>query len=300
MGLTHFDRDADPIAVSTFLSVHGYAIVDDVADTQLMDRLAAEVGPYVNASAAGRDEYDGQFTRRTGSLIERCPASRELVMHPTVVDTVRHFLGHATAQQLHLTQLISVGPGETKQKPHRDQMAFDFFEFPADYHVQCNTMWALTDFTVDNGATHIHPGTSAQDDDAAQRVPSEQATMRRGSVLFYDGKVLHGAGANDSDGVRQGVNITYAVGWVRQEENQYLACSQEVARTLDDDLLRMMGYQQGAFALGYVGDQQDALSKLRGDHTKVQLIGDIAQKNDDIRKFVDELGNERSGDRLHE
>ena len=62
----------------------------------------------------------------------------------------------------------------------------------------------------------------------------------------------------------------------------------------------MMGYQQGAFALGYVGDQQDALSKLRGDHTKVQLIGDIAQKNDDIRKFVDELGNERSGDRLHE
>ena len=53
----------------------------------------------------------------------------------------------------------------------------------------------------------------------------------------------------------------------------------------------MMGYQQGAFALGYVGDQQDALSKLRGEHTKVKVIGDIAQNNDDIRKFVDELGN---------
>jgi ectoine hydroxylase-related dioxygenase (phytanoyl-CoA dioxygenase family) len=175
-------------------------------------------------------------------------------------------------------------------------MAFDFFEFPTDYHVQCNTMWALTDFTADNGATHIHPGTSAMDDAAAQGVPSGQAAMRRGSVLFYDGKVLHGAGANVSDVVRQGVNITYAVGWVRQEENQYLACSQEVARTLDDDLLRMMGYQQGAFALGYVGDQQDALSKLRGEHTKVKVIGDIAQNNDDIRKFVDELGDDGSGD----
>ena len=292
MALTHFDRDADPVAVSTFLAAQGYAIVDDLADAPLMDRLATEVERYVEASDAGRDEYDGQFTRRTGSLIERCAASRELVMHPTVVGTVRHFLGHATAQQLHLTQLISVGPGETKQKPHRDQMAFDFFEFPASYHVQCNTMWALTDFTADNGATHIHPATSALDDDAAADVPSEQATMRRGSVLFYDGKVLHGAGANVSDGVRQGVNITYAVGWVRQEENQYLACSQEVARTLDDDLLRMMGYQQGAFALGYVGDQQDALSKLRGEHTKVKVIGDITQNNDDIRKFVDELGNE--------
>jgi ectoine hydroxylase-related dioxygenase (phytanoyl-CoA dioxygenase family) len=290
MALQHFDRDTDPSTVSTFLATHGYAIVDDLADAQLMDRLATEVEPYVEASDAGRDEYDGQFTRRTGSLIERCPASRDLVMHPTVVGTIRHFLGHATAQQLHLTQLISVGPGETKQKPHRDQMAFDFFEFPANYHVQCNTMWALTDFTADNGATHIHPGTSTKDNAAAHAVPSEQATMRRGSVLFYDGKVLHGAGANVSNAVRQGVNITYAVGWVRQEENQYLACSQEVARSLDDDLLRMMGYQQGAFALGYVGDQQDALAKLRGEHTKVQVIGDVAQNNDDIRQFVDELG----------
>ena len=84
--------------------------------------------------------------------------------------------------------------------------------------------------------------------------------MRRGSVLFYDGKVLHGGGANRSDGDRRGVNITYSVGWVRQEENQYLACPPEIARTLDDDLLKMMGYQQGAFALGYVGDQQDPLA----------------------------------------
>jgi hypothetical protein len=89
------------------------------------------------------------------------------------------------------------------------------------------------------------------------------------------------------------VNITYAVGWVRQEENQFLACSQEVARTLDDDLLRMMGYQQGAFALGYVGDQQDALSKLRGEHHKVKIIGDIAQKRDEHRQFVHELSEDR-------
>ncbi|MFW2381634.1 MAG: phytanoyl-CoA dioxygenase family protein [Acidimicrobiales bacterium] len=288
----HFRADADPADVSAFLSENGYAIVDEVAPSELLDRFAAEVAPWLESSATGRDEYDGRFTQRTGSLIERCPASRELVMHPLVVGTVAHFLGHATTQQLHLTQLITVGPGETKQKPHRDQMAFDFFPFPTDYHAQCNTMWALTDFTADNGATHIHPGSSSMSDDEAAASPDIQAEMTRGSVLFYDGKVLHGAGANRSDGVRQGINITYAVGWVRQEENQFLACSAEVARTLDDDLLKMMGYQQGAFALGYVGDQQDPLSKLRGDHQKVRVIGDIAQKNDDIRQFVDELADD--------
>jgi ectoine hydroxylase-related dioxygenase (phytanoyl-CoA dioxygenase family) len=290
MTLHHFDPSVDPAVVSNHLAQYGYAIVDDVVDDALLDRLGAEVMPYIEASAAGRDQYDGLFTRRTGALIERCPASRELVMHPIALETARHFLRHVTTVQLHLTQVISVEPGESKQKVHRDQMAFDFFAFPADYHVQCNTMWALTDFTADNGATHIHPGTSPMSDDDALLVPSAQAEMRRGSVLFYDGKVLHGAGANTSTGTRQGVNITYAVGWVRQEENQFLACSQDVARTLDDELLKLMGYQQGAFALGYVGDQQDPLSKLRGVHEKVKVISDIDQRNDEIRRFVDELG----------
>ena len=81
---------------------------------------------------------------------------------------------------------------------------------------------------------------------------------------------------------------------MRQEENQYLATPPEIASTLDDDLLRMMGYQQGAFALGYVGDQQDPLAFLRGEPNKVKVISDIVRKNDDIRTFVEELAD-RSG-----
>ena len=285
----HFAPGAPSHEVATFLRENGYAIVDDAADTGVMDRLAAEIAPYVDASARGRDIYDGHYTRRTGALIARCPAARELVMHPVVTGVVDDFLSHATSYQLHLTQLITIEPGETKQKPHRDQMAFDFFAFPAGYHVQCNTMWALTDFTAANGATHIAPGTSTMDDDAAEQVAEIQATMRRGSVLFYDGKVLHGGGANTTDGSRQGVNITYAVGWVRQEENQYLACPPEIARDLDDDLLKMMGYQQGAFALGYVGDQTDPLAALRGSTDKVKTVDNFRESNDSFETFVDDL-----------
>lgn len=289
MALNHFPPDVNPIEVSSHIRRWGYAIIDDVADQALMDRLDGESMAYIASSDAGRDEYDGRLTRRTGSLIERCPTSRQLVMHPVVVATVEQFLNHVTAVQLHLTQIISIEPGESQQKLHRDQMAFDFFPFPPDYHVQCNTMWALTDFTAENGGTHIVAGTSAMPDDQAALLASAQVEMQRGSVLFYDGKVLHGGGANRSTGVRRGVNITYSVGWVRQEENQYLSCSPEVARTLDDDLLKMMGYQQGAFALGYVGDQQDPLSLLRGEHRKVKVIGDVTQKSDDHRQFVDDL-----------
>ena len=283
----HFPSDADPVEVSQFLAGHGYAIVDHLASPELLDRLEAEARPYIDSSDTGRDVYDGRYTRRTGALIARCPASRRLVMDPLVVGTVEAFLGHATAVQLHLTQIITIEPGETQQKLHRDQMAFDFFPFPADYHVQCNTMWALSDFTIGNGATHICPGTSSMDDDDAVTVASFQAEMERGSVLFFDGKVLHGGGANRSDGARCGVNITYAVGWVRQEENQFLACPPDVARDLDDGLLRMMGYQQGAFALGYVGDQQDPLAALRGADDKVLTVGAFGDSNESFKTFVD-------------
>ena len=289
MGLHHFAPDVDPAEVSDHLARFGYAIVDDVADPGLLDRLEAEAMPYVEASAVGRDTYDGRFTRRTGALVARCPSVRPLVMHPLVVGAVGHFLGHASAVQLHLTQIISVEPGETRQKLHRDEMAFDFFDFGPGYHVQCNTMWALTDFTAANGATWILPGTSGLDDEAAREVAGAQAEMGRGSVLFYEGKVLHGAGANTSGGMRRGVNITYAVGWVRQEENQYLACPPEIARTLDDDLLKMMGYTQGAFALGYVGDQTDPLAALRGGSAKAKTIGQVAERNVDARRFVSDV-----------
>lgn len=293
MPASRFSPETDPADISAHLRTHGYAIVEDVVDDATMDTLAAEVEPYARRSAAGRDHYDGRYTRRTGALVARCPTARRLIMHPTVLATVGEFLDHATTFQLHLTQVISIDPGESDQQLHRDQMAFDFFPFPVEYHVQCNTMWALTDFTAENGATRFRPGTSALSDAEAAEVDVIQAEMPRGSVLFYDGKVLHAGGANLSNDTRQGVNITYAVGWVRQEENQFLACPPDVARTLDDDLLRLMGYQQGAFALGYVGDQQDPLAVLRSSleeaADRVKVVGEFAETNSSFRSFVTEL-----------
>ena len=258
-------EDADPAEVAAHLRQYGYAIVDDLADEATMDQLAAEVAPYVEASDAGRDEYDGRFTRRTGALIARCPTVRQLVMHPTAVGVAQHLMAQATTIQLHLTQLITISPGESQQKLHRDQMAFDFYPVRRRLPRAVQHDVGVDRLHGENGATHILPGTSTMDDEAALAVPDGAGDDARGSCLFYEGKVLHGGGANRSDGDRRGVNITYAVGWVRQEENQYLATPPEIARTLDDDLLRMMGYQQGAFALGYVGDQEDPLAHLRGE-----------------------------------
>ncbi|WP_197382175.1 phytanoyl-CoA dioxygenase family protein, partial [Mycolicibacterium mengxianglii] len=244
----HLPNTATMEEISSALREDGFVIVDNLVPPELMDQIAEELTDYIDTTPAGRDDFVGRLTRRTGGLIARSPASRELVMHPLVLAVVGEMLKKATAYQLHLTQIISVYPGETAQPLHRDELAWDFFPFPEDYDVQCNTIWAMTDFTKENGATRVVPGSHKVYDKQGKdytEADEARAVMAKGSVFFYTGKVYHSAAPNVSDMVRQGINITYAVGWVRQEENQYLSCPIEIAKTLDDDLLKVMGYQMG-------------------------------------------------------
>lgn len=263
--ITHLSPTAPIEAIHKCLVRDGAVVIDELATPYQIARLREEMAPYIDMTPVGSDAFAGARTRRSGALVARSPASRELVQHPLVLDVTGRLLEQAKNYQLHLTQTIAIGPGEPAQAIHRDQWAFDFFPFPADYHVQCNTMWALTDFTEENGATRIMPGSqelpNAFDHRTDETVPAEMAA---GSCLFYTGKVYHGGGANASDDVRIGVNITYVVGWLRQEENQYLSIPREVAETLDDELLRLLGYRMGAYALGYIDDVRDPLEAVRG------------------------------------
>jgi ectoine hydroxylase-related dioxygenase (phytanoyl-CoA dioxygenase family) len=197
-------------------------------------------------------------------------------MHPLVLGAVRSALPQATSVQLHLTQVIAIGAGEPAQAIHRDQWAFDFFPFPTGYEIQCNTIWAMTDFTERNGATRVVPGSHRSADKLSfGEADTEPAEMPAGSVLFYTGALYHGGGANRSDATRLGVNLTYAVSWLRQEENQYLSVPADVARTLPEPLLRLMGYARGAYALGYVDDLRDPLEVLLGRPTE-EGFGDLS------------------------
>lgn len=283
MSLLHLSPDATADQVSTSLQENGYAIVDELVSNELMDHIAIEMGPHVEATPYGQDAFVGTQTRRTGSMIARSEAARELVMNPLAVATAGQFLGHASTFQLHLTQIISVYPGSAAQPLHQDQLAWDFFPFPDDYHIQCNLLWAMSDYTEEMGATRVVPGSQYNGRDKKYtQADSLPAVMKRGSALFYTGKVFHGAGPNVSDKLRQAINITYAVGWVRQEENQYLSTPIEVARTLPDDLLKVMGYQMGCFAMGYVRDFEDPMVVIREPETRGVFGIDMVKKNAEL------------------
>ena len=266
MSIKHLPVTSSPDEICTALTDDGCVVVDNVVAPDVMDQVAVELRPFTDATPIGADDFSGRRTRRTGGLIARSAKCRELVMNPIVIGAVGKLLGHATSFQLHLTQVIAIGPGEPAQTIHRDQWAFDFFPFPRGYEVQCNTIWAMTDFTEENGATRVIPGSNHFDDRLRfKESDTEPAEMTKGSVLFYTGSIYHGGGGNRSKDIRTGINITYNVSWLRQEENQYLSVPLEVARTLPVDLLRLMGYRLGAYALGYVDDTRDPIEVVRPD-----------------------------------
>lgn len=265
MSLVHVPPDMPAAMIHELLERDGALVVDGLADPDTIDAIEAEMAPFVAVTPPGSDDFAGRTTRRTGALVARSPASHSLIRHPLVLDVTGRLLHRARSYQLHLTQIISIGPDSPAQTVHRDQWAFDFFEFPADHHVQCNTIWAMTDFTEENGATRVILGSQSWPDSFEHTLDETVAAeMTRGSCLLYTGKVYHGGGANSSDHTRVGLNITYDVAWLRQEENQYLSVPRSVAETLDDDFLRLLGYRIGAYALGYIDDVRDPIEAIRG------------------------------------
>ena len=273
MDIPRFDATATGTAVADALLEHGAAIVERLVSEDVCNRLRAELEAWIEKTPTGEDEFSGRTTRRTGALLARSVASRELIANPLVLDAVDKVLWpHKTTFQLHLTQAIAIGPGSPAQQLHRDQWCFDFFEFPDELQVEVGTMWALDPFTEANGATRVALGSHRETVDLknASSFATLPAEMPAGSIVLYTGRTVHGGGANTTDETRIGVNIDYALGWLRQEENQYLSVPLDVARELPEDIQRLMGYRQGAYALGYIDDSRDPIEVLRPGEVRLQ------------------------------
>ena len=263
--IPRFEATAPAAEVSAALLIHGVVIVERVLDSAACDDLLTELRPWFEQTPTGADEFSGLNTRRTGALLSRCPSSVALVTNPLILDVVDTVLWPKKSSfQLHLTQSIAIGPDSPAQYLHRDHWCFDFFPFPRDVDVEIATIWALTDFTEEIGATRVVPDSHRTPDDA-QYTPQDTvpAVMPRGSVVMYLGSTVHGGGANLTDQTRFAINIDYVLGWLRQEENQYLSYTLDEVRSFPEKVQKLLGYEIGAYALGYIDGGRSPMELLR-------------------------------------
>lgn len=230
----------------------GAVILRDVLSETEVAQIESELGPYWDATPQCTDPFSGTRTRRMGALLARSAQCREMALNEKAMGVCdRVLLKNCERYQIQVTQAIGIGPGEASQPLHTDRLAWQS-PLLLQIEPQVTCMWAVTDFTRENGATAVIPGSGSWPDD--RRVTPDDiayAEMQRGSVLIYASSVLHGGSANDSDQERMGLLIQYSLGWLRQAENQYLCCPPEMARDFDPELRRLLGYSMPTFAIGY-------------------------------------------------
>ncbi|MFA7430196.1 MAG: phytanoyl-CoA dioxygenase family protein [Rhodospirillaceae bacterium] len=265
-GLTVLDGRTDCFdAAREALDRDGAVILTHMADPATLAEIDADLAPFMAATPPGAGAFFGRRTVRFGGVIVKSRASHALCLNDTVVKLVESLLLPACeAIQINLTQAISICPGEPEQVLHADDELWRTPRDGTEYMV--NAMWALDDFTEENGGTRVVPGSHRGPLD---RMPDPasvvNAVMPRGSVVLWRGTTIHGGGANRSSAPRRGIVMSYCLGWLRQSENQYLTAPPSIARTFAPRLQDLLGYRVHVPNLGHVEGQDPAVMLQDGD-----------------------------------
>jgi ectoine hydroxylase-related dioxygenase (phytanoyl-CoA dioxygenase family) len=242
------------------LAQDGALIISELLSNQEYADLRRELDPEFAQADFCKGLFYGEATKRIHSLARKSSTICSMIMRPKVVEIMQLILGpNCDKIQLNLTQGIQIWPGEKAQVIHRDDSMFPVKHKPFEFMV--NAMWAYTEFTKDNGATIVVPGSHRWDVD---RMPAEHeialAEMQPGEVLIYLGSVIHAGGQNRSELPRTGIALSYCLGWLRQSENQYFAAPPEIAKHFSKDLQEMLGYSVQRPNLGmYEGAEPNIL-----------------------------------------
>ncbi len=248
MPLEYFDPEANTVNVITALKRDGAAVLTNQIASEVADAVLAELRtPFDEVGKCDESDFNGYTTLRVSGVLAISPTSAELVAHPRVMEVAdKILLAHCINYRIGSLTAVEIHPGETDQSLHPDDGIYPV-RMPG-MELQISAMWALGDFTEENGATRVALG-SHLDSNITNTAETQyqddivQAVMPKGSVLFYLGTTWHGGGANRSDKPRAGLINTYALGWLRQEENQYLNVPREIAEKHSETIRKLMGYQ---------------------------------------------------------
>ena len=271
------DPSTSTDSLEELLNRDGCVIIREMFSHAAIDAMMAELEPHLKRKGTGNDDFVGRYTKRLQALLAKSPKVGDFLADDRLLAIIDRFLGpYCDNFTLSSNSLTVIGPDETPQPLHRDDLLFPF-EHPTTRSCHVTAFWALSDFTAENGATRMVPGSHRWDD---ERKPTEaetaQAVMPKGSVCVFLGATYHGGGTNrTADEWRHGMFAGYIFGWLRQEQNFYLTVPPEIARTLPEKVARLIGYSVHRPFLGFVHDLQDPYALLEGYQEGADGGGDL-------------------------
>lgn len=248
--------------ILTAVAEDGAVIVEDFINPSLLARLNGDLDKWFGKMNAGEkyknDEAAllalGTKTKRIQGLPARSDAAVELALSERFLGYGEKLLGFSDSGEIqyHVGTAIEIWPGEKAQYIHADECDYpSIITGPVGSgkrHLIASCMFALTDFTAENGATRVIPGSHkvAENwgawDKYPEKHPTVPAVMKAGSAMFYDGKVAHGGGANNSDKPRRGMVMIFSQGWLKPMEASSLVTPLARARALPKRMQQLLGF----------------------------------------------------------
>jgi ectoine hydroxylase-related dioxygenase (phytanoyl-CoA dioxygenase family) len=243
------DPEAD--AHASTIQREGFVVLEHVLSPVEVAAMRAALEPDLQGRHMGRNDFEGFHTERVYALLAKDPALALLVEHPRLLSIVDRLLEPHYLLSAFLA--IHVHPGETAQGWHFDDGGCRV-PLPRPMH-GVSAIWALDDFTAENGATQVISRSHlwGQDAPAPDSRDAVSICMPAGSVLVLAGTLQHRGGASRGGGTRLGVTPQYCQSWLRQIENMALAVPPHLARRLSPRVQELLGYSiaEPSF-MGYV------------------------------------------------
>jgi ectoine hydroxylase-related dioxygenase (phytanoyl-CoA dioxygenase family) len=237
----------------------GYSIIPGFLSKQRLNRLRNDLAPIFeqsgirNADQGGR--YSGLQTVHVHNLFAKTRAVDEIAIDPVLLLIIEGILG--SLFQLSVGTAMSPQPGVDPQGLHRDDGHYPLAR-PRPPFI-ANSLIALDDFTQENGATRIAPGSHKRTEDIKPNTDVIFAEMPAGSLLVFDGALWHAGGGNRTeDQRRRSINLNFNLSWLRQQENQYVGIPRTEWLKMPERLQRLLGFQKVNFLYGSV-DYTDPL-----------------------------------------
>ncbi|KAM7193160.1 phytanoyl dioxygenase family [Naviculisporaceae sp. PSN 640] len=284
-------------AVVQSLARVGGVVIRGLVPQPKLDLIERDVRPYLDADTPWVGDFFPPETRRAFGLVGKSDTfTRCIPMDPlyqAVCDrilksTYQAYTGQkletsVSHPQLNNTIVFSIGPGARAQELHRDDMihhnmlkAINADEWTPDRETGIGFFIAGKKTTKANGATRFIPGSHLWD---TLTPPDEDlavyAELNPGDAFIMLSSCFHGGSANTTkDEERLIYSCFMTRGYLRQEENQYLAVPIEKVRELPEDVQRMMGYRVSHPFLGWL-DLEDPVKAVYGKDWKKPETSDL-------------------------
>jgi ectoine hydroxylase-related dioxygenase (phytanoyl-CoA dioxygenase family) len=226
------------------LREEGYLLLADFMPVELLTRLRRLVDELFaeEGEAAGSEFKQEPGCRRLANLVDKGEVFRAVVGHPQILEYVRQVLGSDI--KLSSLNARSVNPGGGAQPLHADMSAVP----DARGYWVCNTVWMLDDYTADNGALRLVPGShrwgklpqEALTDPLAVHPGQILVTGRAGSVVVLNAHAWHAGTANRTGRPRTAVHAFFCRRDRPQQQYQKRLLRPEVQQALSPEMRHLL------------------------------------------------------------